>query len=108
MLERKYRLQAKEKFTKATTRHTPFFTLKIVHNHLPYNRFGFVVSKKIDKRSVVRNRFKRRFRSCIERFFQDMGKGKDFLFILHNQGVVASTETLCSSLKVILFDTNKL
>ena len=40
--------------------HTPYLTLKTVQNQQDLNRFGIVVSNKVDKRAVVRNKMKRR------------------------------------------------
>lgn len=51
-------------------------------NDLSYNRFGFVISKKIDKRAVVRNRAKRLVRSCVEELFEKLSTGYDMLFII--------------------------
>ncbi len=41
-----------------------FLIFRIVKNHLQENRFGFVVSKKVSPRAVVRNRVKRRLRKA--------------------------------------------
>ena len=41
------------------------FSLRYVKNTLSYNRFAFVVGKKIDKRAVVRNKLKRVLRELI-------------------------------------------
>ena len=59
----------------------------IAKNNLPYSRFGFVISKKIDNRSTVRNRTKRVFRSCIEELLQKIVDGYDMLFILYKNAV---------------------
>lgn len=52
-------------------------------NGLTYNRFGFVISKKVDKRAVVRNRSKRLLRSCIEEVVGRLVGKYDMLFIIN-------------------------
>lgn len=57
------------------------FTLRFANNSLTYNRFAFVVGKKIDKGAVVRNRLKRVLR---ELSFKNnlLPEGIDLLFIV--------------------------
>lgn len=45
-------------------RHTPLMTLKWHPNTLPANRVGCIVSNKISKRAVVRNKIKRWLREA--------------------------------------------
>lgn len=59
---------------------TPQFSLKIAKNNQDLNRFALIVSKKLDKRAVVRNSLKRKLRSCIEEIFDNIKKGYDFVF----------------------------
>jgi ribonuclease P protein component len=59
-----------------------YFTLKSSPNNSAHSRFGFVVTKRIDKRSVVRNETKRKVRSCIEEIFDKIENGRDFVFII--------------------------
>jgi ribonuclease P protein component len=62
MLKRVNRLGVSVRFSNSYFLVTPQFILKKKQNSLSVNRFGVVVSKKIDKRAVVRNRLKRLFR----------------------------------------------
>ena len=57
------------------------YVFKIAKNQKNVSRFGFIVSKKIDKRATVRNRIRRKFRSCIEERLSEIERGYDFLFI---------------------------
>lgn len=57
-----------------------YFSIKVVKNNMNESRFAFVVSKKIDKRAVIRNSLKRKLRSCIEEVFDNIGGGWDFVF----------------------------
>lgn len=60
----------------------PYCTIRISKNDLDYSRFGFVVSKKIDKRAVKRNLIKRAIRCLVEQNINNFTKGLDFLFIV--------------------------
>lgn len=82
MLSKKFRLPSSVLFKgQVSTVREPEFIMKYKKNNLPYNRYGFVVSKAIDKRAVVRNRLKRLFRAHIENAFPP-GEGFDILFVL--------------------------
>jgi ribonuclease P protein component len=61
---------------------TPLFTLRFVGNSLSYHRFAFVVSKRIDKRAVVRNRLKRVLREIAYEYSLAYNEGVDFLFVV--------------------------
>lgn len=60
---------------------SPFYLLKIAKNGKPFSRFGFVVSKKVSKKAVERNRIKRELRSFIHERLPKTVSGFDFLFI---------------------------
>lgn len=81
MFKRKFRLPKGIKFNNSRLISTPLFTLKTKENGILLNRFATVVSKKIDKRAVVRNRIKRVINSCIEELYNDLKQGYDMLFI---------------------------
>lgn len=82
MLQKKYRLSSKSKLVNASSIRAPYFLLKAAPNGLSYNRYGFVVSKKIDKRAVIRNKIKRKARKCIEDKLRNIQGGYDMLFII--------------------------
>jgi ribonuclease P protein component len=85
MLKKIYRLLGETKFDKKNTYNCPFFVLKVAKNESSFSRFGFIVSKKIDKRATVRNRIKRQIRVCIENNIDKIQIGYDMLFILKKQ-----------------------
>ncbi len=60
---------------------TDTFVLKGRRNNLSLNRFGFIVSKRIDKRAVVRNRTHRAYRQCVENIQPISPGGYDMLFV---------------------------
>lgn len=81
MLARQFRLPTTVSFQQAQVFHSPLFTVRVVPNAFSTNRYGFIAGKKIDKRSAVRNKIKRRVRSVIEKEGLSL-KGKDVLFLL--------------------------
>lgn len=81
MFRRENRLLPGTGFNNAISFSTLLFVLKTKKNGLALNKFGIVVSKKIDKRAVVRNRIKRIFRSILFDLMQQIISGHDILFI---------------------------
>lgn len=85
MLSKKFRLQIhlwlKEK-NKVITRKSNFFIIKNNDNNLSYSRFGVVISLKVNKSAVKRNKIKRTIFDFIRlnKFYG--GIGKDFLIIV--------------------------
>lgn len=79
MLKKEYRLTSGS-LSNPKNFKTPFFNLKIGKNSLGINRFGFIVSKKIDTRATERNSVRRKVRSCIEEIFDTIKQGNDFVF----------------------------
>lgn len=69
----------------------PQFVLKAKKNGLDLNRFGIIVSKKIDKRAVVRNKIKRMFRDALVELNKAMISGHDILVITRT-GVLNKTK----------------
>ena len=58
-----------------------FIFFKIAKNNLHDNRFAFVVSSKISKKAVLRNKIKRWLREIIGKKFLKTKTGFDFLII---------------------------
>lgn len=81
MLAKPYRLPIREKFNAPQSITTQYFRILAKSNNLPYNRFGFVISKKVDKRAVVRNRLRRVLSEVVSEN-TSAENGKDFLFIV--------------------------
>jgi len=108
MLKREYRLPLTKRLENASTIRTPIFTVKIARNTLSCNRYGFIISKRIDKRSVKRNRLKRRFRACIEQCYLKVSQGYDLLFVLTKNAQEESTEKLCEEVKKMLYKSELL
>lgn len=82
MFKKENRLVSGIKFTSASFSNIPQFVLKAKKNNLSVNRFGIIVSKKIDKRAVARNKIKRFFRNTLYRLNKKLALGHDILFIV--------------------------
>jgi ribonuclease P protein component len=68
-------------FAKGVSSYNNFFGIKAVDNKLKINRYGIIVSNKINKSAVFRNRIKRAIREFIIKNEQKIIKGKDIVVI---------------------------
>ena len=57
------------------------FVLKIKENNLGLNRFGFVISSKVSKRAVIRNKIRRRLSEIVRANLEKIESGLDLVFI---------------------------
>src|SRR5258708_2252378 len=103
MFQKKFRLPASTRLSRPQTQYSPFFITKFSSNNLEQNRYGFIVSKKVDKRAVLRNRLKRRFRSQVEQLHTEIQQGYDFLFLLKKEAIEQSTGVLSDEIKKVLY-----
>lgn len=55
--------------------------LKFLKNNLDFSRFGFIVSGKVSKKAVIRNKIKRRLREIIRLKIKDIKNGFDIIII---------------------------
>jgi ribonuclease P protein component len=85
MLPLKNRLKKKkdfdEVFKKGKGIEGFFLFLKIKNNGLEESRFGFIVSQKVSKKAVIRNKIKRRMRATIVSRKNFIKKGLDIVFM---------------------------
>lgn len=102
MLAKKHRLPKGVRIKNGRTFSSRFFLLKTGENNEGLSRFGFLVSKKISKSAVIRNRIKRQIRRCIEENLNNIISGVDMLFIAKNESINSTTEEICLSLNKIL------
>lgn len=100
MLQKKYRL-TKRLQGKIVTIFSSSFTLKFVKSDNTQTRIGFVVSKKTAALATVRNRTKRRLRSCIEKMFPKIHTGYDLLFVIKKEAITRPTDTLCKEVQTV-------
>ncbi len=84
MLPKANRLKKKKDFEAVSKQGSSFknsfLILKVAGNTLIENRFGFVISQKVSKKAVIRNKLRRRLASIIKKMHVLEG-GKDFVFI---------------------------
>lgn len=85
MLSKKNRLPRQafnQVFQKGTRLQHPLFQLILLANNLPNSRFACVVSTKIDKHAVVRNRMKRLIHESIHHLVPDINSHIDAVIIV--------------------------
>jgi ribonuclease P protein component len=106
MFKRENRLVSGVSFKNSYLFATPEFVLKEVKNGLPINRFGIIVSKKIDKRAVVRNKVKRIFRTVLADLDKKMKKGHDILIIVKKGILNKAKEEISLILENVVVKSN--
>jgi ribonuclease P protein component len=98
MLPKKFRLPIQDffKFSEdrpAKQRKSEYFILRARENGLGFGRFGAVISKKVSKSSVVRNKIKREIFNAISAEKINKKEKKDFLVtVLPSVGRLKKTE----------------
>ena len=91
MFKRENRLVPGVRFNNSHTLTVAQFTLKNKENNANLNRFGIIVSKKVDARAVARNRVKRFFRTALMNVNKKIVAGHDILFVVKKE-VLNKTE----------------
>ena len=81
---------------------SPLFNLRISNNKDNKIRFAFIVSKKIDKRAVVRNRTKRVLRSAVEEIIEKLKTGKDIVIISKKALIPEQNKEILENLELVL------
>ncbi|MCK5044233.1 ribonuclease P protein component [Candidatus Parcubacteria bacterium] len=85
MLPKENRLRSKKDFDRVFREgrglKEDFLYLKFAKNNSNFSRFGFIVSQKVSKRAVVRNRLKRALRALIRTRMPRVKKGVDIVLI---------------------------
>ncbi len=114
MLPKQHRLKSPKLFKRALAT-TPFFRghyfLVFAHKHweeLPVEqrkatRFGFIISKKVDKRAVMRNKIKRQLREiirqrCLPEFTEALAPYCNLVILVRNQATGATFNQLLGDL----------
>lgn len=84
-MKKKFRLTKTNDFKKLFDEQRIFYSqniiLKAVKNDLEYSRFGIIVSTKVSKRAVDRNKIKRRIREILRINYNNIKQGIDVLVI---------------------------
>ena len=91
MLNKKYRFHSRGGvryvYQKGKTIRTPKMSLVFVRNTRGFTRFGVVVSKKVEKSAVKRNRIRRRVYEALRVNFDLIPKNNDYLFVVFSKEV---------------------
>lgn len=91
MLSQKYRFHSRggvnHTYQAGKTIRTPLVSLVFAPNERGYQRFGVVVSKKVLKSAVGRNRIRRRVYEAIRLELPNFDRPEDCLFVIFNQSV---------------------
>ena len=64
-------------------------SLIFVENTRGFTRVAVVVSKKVAKSAVSRNRIRRRIYEAVRRNFEDLPKKKDYIFVVFSDKVLS-------------------
>ncbi len=105
MLLKKFRLSGKvikQQMRKSRSFSVPFCTMLVAKNALSYNRYGSIISKKVDKRAVARNRIRRMCYDCIAGFLESINQGYDIMFIFKSSVRDIPKENFCKSIEGVL------
>lgn len=68
-------------FKKGFSAKNNLFILKFLKNNLKEKRFGFIVSLKVSKKAVERNKLRRRLSEIIKKEIENIKEGLDMVFI---------------------------
>lgn len=68
-------------FKKGKTQKGKFLILKYIKNNLKESRFAFIISQKISKKTVVRNKIKRRLSEIVREKLKEFREKIDGIFI---------------------------
>lgn len=96
MLAKKYRLPIQSVFKKSgQTLKSRYFLLKTFSSQLDFNRIGVIISKKVARGAVARNKIKRTIFNSLRNFTQAGSENKkDFLIIVSPQAALLTAEEL--------------
>ncbi len=81
---------------------SPSFGLVVSYGAADGPKAAFVVSKKIDKRSVVRHEVKRKLSLAVELFLPRLGKNVELVFLAKQKAGAAATEELAAEMEQVL------
>jgi ribonuclease P protein component len=89
MLKKTNRITKDKEFDRAfktgQSFYTKLFGIKAVNNDLPAVRLGVLVSTKVSKKAVIRNKLKRQIREIIQKELPNLKVGKDLVIIVFSQ-----------------------
>jgi ribonuclease P protein component len=107
MLKKNQRLAKVTRQKGARVFTSPFLTISYFENNQETSRFAFIISKKVDKRAVVRNRLKRKVSKYLEDNLLKIKPGFDIIIIL-KPSILTSEENLNQVLEEVISKTDLL
>ncbi|MCL4437479.1 ribonuclease P protein component [Patescibacteria group bacterium] len=100
MIAKKYRLPIQNlPFKALKSTKTPYFLVKYFATQKTFSRFGIVISKKFDKKAVVRNLWKRRIFSILGKQLSESDRPKNMLLIVYPEMKKLSYQELEAEIK---------
>jgi len=105
MLAKKFRLPIQnwlKERKRIIIRKSDFFIIKRSDNNLAFSRFGVVISKKVSKSAVKRNKIKRIIFNFIRLEKLNKISGKDILIIISPKTAELKKEEIEKKLKILL------
>lgn len=102
MLPRQNRLLATERLIHPKTIHSVSFILRTAASPTKSSRVGIIISKKVDKRAVKRNRLRRVIASGLQAFLPTIQSPTDLLFILKAKSVESDEQMLVQEVIQVL------
>jgi len=107
MLSRQLRLVKEKDFQKIFKRgkssYCKIFSIKFLANGLEVNRYGIIISTKVSKKAVERNKLKRQFREALKGFDKKLINGFDLVLIVFPVALNREYKFIKSELEKILF-----
>ena len=95
MLSKKYRFHSRGGvryvYQNGKTIRTPNLSLVFAENTKGFTRFAVVVSKKIEKSAVKRNKIRRRFYEAIRLNIDKIPKKRDYIFVIYSKKMLEKT-----------------
>ena len=89
MLNKKYRFHSRGGvryvYQKGKTIRRPKMSLVFTENTRGFTRIAVVVSKKVEKSAVGRNRIRRRIYEALRVNFEDIPKKQDYIFVVYSK-----------------------
>ena len=92
MLNKKYRFHSRGGvryvYQKGKTIRRPKMSLIFTENTRGFTRVAVVVSKKVEKSAVGRNRIRRRIYEALRINFEDIPKKQDYIFVVYSKDLM--------------------
>ncbi|MBI2033373.1 MAG: ribonuclease P protein component [Candidatus Levybacteria bacterium] len=105
MLKKQYRLGKKERTGLSSPlgiRHTALFVMRFWETENLYPRFAFVVTKRVDKKAVERNRLRRMMQACVQKHYSKIHRGYIIVVSAKKEMKGSSGENVCQQITTVL------